>query len=287
MRSRDGQRRLPAVNSSPIVRASSITCSYGGAPVLHEVDLDVGRGDFIGIVGPSGSGKTTLLRALSGAVTPLRGEVSRAPGVRFGFVPQLETVNWDFPVTVSECVLMARTRPLRRFWATRSERRAEHAQLTQVLDKLGIGDLEERHIRALSGGQQQRMFLARALMTDADVLLLDEPTSGLDVKTRHEVLHLLDELRRAGMAVVITTHDLNGLAAHLPEVVCLNGRVMGSGAPADVLTPANLEATFGSPMQVLQHAGMPVVIDGPKLDHDRVGDGAAPHHAEPVVLGRP
>ena len=121
----------------------------------------------------------------------------------------------------------------------------------------------DRHIRALSGGQQQRMFLARALMTDADVLLLDEPTSGLDVKTRHEVLHLLDELRQSGMAVLITTHDLNGIAAHLPHVVCLNGRVIGEGRPTEVLTPANLEATFGSPMQVLQHAGMPVIVDAP------------------------
>ena len=139
----------------------------------------------------------------------------------------------------------------------------ERNKLLDVLDRLGIADLADRHIRALSGGQQQRMFLARALMTDADVLLLDEPTSGLDVKTRHEVLHLLDELRQSGMAVLITTHDLNGIAAHLPHVVCLNGRVIGEGRPTEVLTPANLEATFGSPMQVLQHAGMPVIVDAP------------------------
>jgi ABC-type Mn2+/Zn2+ transport system ATPase subunit len=270
----------------PIVRASSVSFSYGSGPVLQEVDLEIRRSDFVGVVGPSGSGKTTLLRALSGAVDPTSGIVDRVPGVRFGFVPQLETVNWDFPVTVNECVLMARTRPLRHFWATRAERRDERARLERVLDQLGIGDLGDRHIRALSGGQQQRMFLARALMTDADVLLLDEPTSGLDVKTRHEVLHLLDGLRRAGMAVVITTHDLNGLAAHLPTVVCLNGRVMGAGPPADVLTPEILEATFGSPMQVLQHAGMPVVIDGPVPAHGLHGSHqAAPEAAEPIALG--
>ena len=273
----------------PIVRAASVSFAYGGgAEVLHEVDLEVRRGDFIGVVGPSGSGKTTLLRTLSGAAEPTSGVVDRERGVRFGFVPQLETVNWDFPVTVSECVLMARTRPLRKFWATRSERRAERDRLDLVLHQLGIGDLGDRHIRALSGGQQQRMFLARALMTDADVLLLDEPTSGLDVKTRHEVLHLLDALRRTGMAVVITTHDLNGFAAHLPTVVCMNGRVMGAGPPAAVLTPEILEATFGSPMQVLQHAGMPVVVDGPVPAHGLDGS----HHAvvdttEPIVLGSP
>ena len=247
----------------PILSARGVTCSYDGTPVLEEVDLDISRGDFIGVVGPSGSGKSTLLRAVSGALEPVHGTVERGPGVSFGFVPQLEKVDWDFPVTVTECVLMARTRPLRKFWSTRQERRMERNKLLDVLDRLGIADLADRHIRALSGGQQQRMFLARALMTDADVLLLDEPTSGLDVKTRHEVLHLLDELRQSGMAVLISTHDLNGIAAHLPHVVCLNGRVIGEGRPTEVLTPANLEATFGSPMQVLQHAGMPVIVDAP------------------------
>ncbi|MEL6893076.1 MAG: metal ABC transporter ATP-binding protein [Actinomycetota bacterium] len=248
------------VGRETLVRLRGITCAYDAEPVIEDVDLVVGTGDFIGVVGPSGSGKSTLLRAISGAIDPVRGTVERT-GVRFGFVPQLETVNWDFPVTVAECVLMARTRPVRRFWASRAERAAEREQLHGVLDRLGIGKFADRHIRALSGGQQQRMFLARALMTDADVLLLDEPTSGLDVKTRHEVLHLLDDLRGQGMAVVITTHDLNGIAAHLPSVVCLNRVVVGAGTPAEVLTPENLEATYGSPMEVLQHAGMPVVVD--------------------------
>ena len=266
------------MSSDLVVRARSITCSYGHAPVLEDVDLTVRRGDFVGIVGPSGSGKTTLLRALSGAVQPRSGVVERAPGTRFGFVPQLETVNWDFPVTVSECVLMARTRPLRRFWSTRAERRDERERLDEVLDQLGIGDLGDRHIRALSGGQQQRMFLARAMMTDADVLLLDEPTSGLDVKTRHEVLHLLGQLQRSGMAIVITTHDLNGFAAHLPTMVCMNGRVIGVGPPADVLTPEVLEATFGSPMQVLRHAGLPVVVDNPIAASAAHGEHDGHHH---------
>ncbi len=262
---------------TPVVRASGVTCSYDGTIVLDQVDLDIRRGDFIGVVGPSGSGKSTLLRAISGTLAPVRGSVELEPGTSFGFVPQLEKVNWDFPVTVTECVLMARTRPLRRFWATPSERRAERAKLLDVLDRLGIADLADRHIRALSGGQQQRMFLARALMTDADVLLLDEPTSGLDVKTRHEVLHLLDELRRGGMSVLITTHDLNGIAAHLPHIVCLNTSVIGAGSPHDVLTPANLERTFGSPMQVLQHAGMPVIVDAPQTNgFSPNGNGAAP-----------
>ena len=121
--------------------------------------------------------------------------------------------------------------------------------------------LGHRHIRALSGGQQQRVFLARALMGDPHLLLLDEPTSGVDVRTRHEVLHLLSDLNAGGLAVALTTHDLNGIAAHLPKLVCVNTRIIGMGAPVDVLTPHVLEQTYGAPMDVLDHMGVPMVVD--------------------------
>jgi ABC-type Mn2+/Zn2+ transport system ATPase subunit len=137
-----------------------------------------------------------------------------------------------------------------------------------VLGRLGLDDgLAGRHIRELSGGQQQRVFVARALLRRPDLLLLDEPTSGVDVRTRHEVLHLLGDLNADGLAIVLTTHDLNGIAAHLPHLVCLNTSVIGEGAPRDVLTPDVLERTYGAPMEVLEHGGMPVVVDvaGPRL----------------------
>jgi ABC-type Mn2+/Zn2+ transport system ATPase subunit len=209
------------------------------------------------VVGPSGSGKTSLLRVLLGTARPASGTVRRADGLAVGYVPQLETVDWDFPVTVGECVLMSR--PSRRLlpFATR----AEKAEVADVLDRLGIGGLADRHIRSLSGGQQQRMFLARALLRRPDLLLLDEPTSGVDVATRHEVLHLLDDLHSEGLAVVLTTHDLNGMAAHLPHLVALNRTVVAEGPPAQVIVPDVLERTFGARMEVLEHLGMPVVVD--------------------------
>ena len=133
------------------------------------------------------------------------------------------------------------------------------ARSTPCSTRLGIGGLADRHIRELSGGQQQRVFIARALLGRPELLLLDEPTSGVDVRTRHEVLHLLGELNADGLAIVLTTHDLNGIAAHLPHLVCLNRAVIGARArPHEVLTPAILERTYGAPMEVLaarRHAG--------------------------------
>ncbi len=243
---------------SELIRLEGVTARYGTEPVLVDVSLSIRAGSFIGVVGPSGSGKTTLLRVLTGQVQPASGRVVRAPkGVRVGYVPQVETVNWFFPITVREAVMMARADVRRLPWASKEEIR----EAEEVLERLGLAGLGRRHIRELSGGQQQRVFIARAMLKRPDLLLMDEPTSGVDVRTRHDVVHLLHELHHDGQAILVTTHDLNGIAAHLPELVCLNKVVVATGEARAVLTPDVLERTYGAPMDVLTHGGMPVVID--------------------------
>ena len=239
-----------------LVGIHAATFGYDAHPVLEDIDLTVGPGAFIGVVGPSGSGKTSLLQLLLGTATPQHGTVTRRPDVAVGYVPQLETVNWNFPITVFECVLMARNSRLLP-WPTRQER----AEVARVLERLGIGELAGRHIRELSGGQQQRMFIARALLRRPQLLLMDEPTTGVDVTSRHDMLHLLGELNAEGVAILLTTHDLNGVAAHLPQLVALNRCVIAVGSPHDVISAPVLERTFGAPMAVLEHLGMRVVLD--------------------------
>lgn len=248
--------------------------------MLIDIDFAVRPGDFLGVVGPSGSGKSTLLKAMAGAVRPVAGRIVRPRSTAIGYVPQVETVNWFFPVTVREAVLMARIGGRRVPWSSKDDVR----QADRVLDRLGLGELSNRHIRELSGGQQQRVFVARALLRRPDLLLLDEPTSGVDVRTRHDVMHLIHELHHEGIAIVLTTHDLNGIASHLPQVVCLNREVIAVGRPRQVITSDVLERTYGAAMEVLVHGGMPVVVDpyvGDPEDRDVVPLREG-HHGHPA-----
>ena len=273
-----------SLSDQAVVEIRDLTCGYEGAVVLRDVDLRVMREDFIGLLGPSGSGKTTLLRAVLGAVDVYRGGVKvdgepvRGRRPRVGYVPQLESIDWHFPVTVEEVVLMGRTSgsgltP----WHRTEDRDAAY----ETMDRLGIANLGRRHIRELSGGQQQRAFLARALVSNPRLLLLDEPTSGVDIRTRDEILHLLDDLNHAGVAILLTTHEINAVAAHLPRVVCIRERVIADGAASEVITPDILRETYGADMPVTEYEGMVLVAEAPHFfgrhHHHPAGSGEEPH----------
>jgi len=253
---------------SPVVELRTLTAGYGGQPVLRDISLSILPGDFVGLLGPSGSGKTTLLRTVLGAVDIYAGDVLvdgvsvRRRRPRTGYVPQLETIDWNFPATVEEVVMMGRTAdsPLLPWFRPRDRQLAR-----EIMERLGILGLAQRHIRKLSGGQQQRVFLARALASSPRLLLLDEPTAGVDIKTRDDVLHLLHDLNHQGVTILMTTHEINAVAAHLPWVVCLNGRIVAEGPPAAVFTPETLQATYGAEMHVTQYEGMTMVAEAPHL----------------------
>jgi zinc/manganese transport system ATP-binding protein/zinc transport system ATP-binding protein len=264
--------------SAALVELDGVSCSYGGPAVLEDVDLRIEAGALVGIVGPSGAGKTTLLRAIVGGVPSVRGTVRVGgqvvrPGQppRVGWVPQLETVDWHFPATVREVVLMGRWS--RRTWSPRMPR-ADRTDADRLLERLGIGGLGDRQIRELSGGQQQRVFLARALIADPLLLLLDEPTSGVDLKTRDEVLHLLADLNAQGTTILLTTHELNAVAAHLPWVVCVNRTIIATGDPDQVFTPAILNRTYAADLRIVRQDGAVLVAD------------AAPHRLRQALRHR-
>ena len=277
-----GHRPPPHPEGEPLVELRNLTTGYERTPVLRGVDFTLRRGEFAGIVGPSGSGKTTLLRSIAGQTRRFEGAVETHPRegereLRLGYVPQVEAINWNFPLTVGQAVLLGRWREMGwRPWPRPRDREL----LMHILERLGIGHLANRQIRALSGGQQQRTFLARALIGDPDLLLLDEPTSGVDIKTRHEIMHLLGELNRGGTTILMTTHDLNAVATHLPRLVCVGeGAIVADGAPEDVLTPEVLRRTYGADMLVLRRGDAIYVVE--HLDEAMTGSEAATEEAMP------
>ena len=250
----------------PVVELRSVTCGNGGVAVVEHADLKIARGDFVGLLGPRGSGKTTLLKSILGAADVYEGEVlvngrsikDKRPTI--GYVPQLETIDWEFPVTVEQVVMRGLIRK-NRFspWFRQEERDHSYA----IMERLRIAEFGKRHIRQLSGGQQQRAFLARALVSDPSLLLLDEPTSGVDIKTRDEVMHLLDELNHQDITILLTTHEINAVAAHLPWVVCMNGRIVAEGPPSDVFTPDVLKETYNAEIHITEYQGMKLVAESP------------------------
>ncbi len=252
----------------PIVELRDVSFRYAEQPVLEHVSLSIQAGQFAALVGPSGAGKTSLLKLMLGTLRPDQGSVhikgrniQGEPAPHVAYVPQLETVDWNFPVTVAQAVWMGRVRRAGVWpWPLAAERRRIHV----LLAELEIGHLARQHIRDLSGGQQQRVFLARALIAEPDLLVLDEPTTGVDMGVAETMLDLLQQLNRNGMTIVLTTHDLNAAAAHVPWIVCLNRRVIAQGTPHQVFTPTTLRETYRTEMLVLQHEGMLFVQQKPR-----------------------
>ena len=256
----------------PLVELSNVAIRYGATIALENISLRIWPGQFMAIIGPNGGGKTTLLRTILGAISAqqgrvlVRGEELRGASLqRVGYVPQLETIDWNFPITVEEVISMGFF--TRNSWF-RGIRDAERRKLQSVLARLNLIGLGDRHIRELSGGQQQAVFLGRALLGDPELILLDEPTAGLDIRSRDDVIHFLHEINHQGVAVVITAHDLNWVAAHLPWAVCLNRTVIAEGRPQEIFNAAVLKETYSGEMVVFHHDGMVMIGERPHSPHN-------------------
>jgi ABC-type Mn2+/Zn2+ transport system ATPase subunit len=245
----------------------TVTFTAAGAPFLSIRDLDAGYDDrwavagvsldvpasrIVGVIGPNGSGKSTLLRAILGLVPHRRGGVTLG-GVgldrrRVAYVPQRELVDWSFPISAAQVVMMGR---YRRIPPVVPAAPGDHEAVQRALDRVGMTGLADRQIGALSGGQQQRVFLARALVQDADLLLLDEPMTGVDRGTEEAITALMRELRDGGATIMYATHDLE-TAADVSDLLCfVNGRVVAFGPPDETFEPHTLHATFGGELMIL------------------------------------
>ena len=242
-----------------------VTVAYGRRPVLWNIDLTVPAACLFGIVGPNGAGKSTLLKAGLGLV-PLAGGEVRILGApleqvrgRVGYVPQRESVDWDFPVSVTDVVLMGTYARLG--WLRRPGPR-ERSLAAECLDRVGLADVADRQIGRLSGGQQQRVFLARALAQEADVYFLDEPMAGVDARSQERIFRVLSDLRAEGRLVVIVHHDLRSAAEWFEAVALIDMRLVATGPVAEVLTPENLRRTYAGRLDVLDEIGRAVAEGG-------------------------
>jgi manganese/zinc/iron transport system ATP- binding protein len=241
----------------PAVEVHDLTVAYHAQPVLWDVDLTLPEGRLIAIVGPNGAGKSTLLKTILGLVRPTTGwiQVFGAPYAQrrswVGYVPQRESVDWDFPTSAIDVVTMGLYGRIG--WLRRPTRHHKQTAL-DCLQKVGIRELAQRQISQLSGGQQQRVFLARALAQDARLYLMDEPFAGVDATTERAILTLLQELRTQGRTVVAVHHDLQTVAEYFDHVVLLNLRLVASGPIASTFTHENLQRTYGGRLTLLTRA---------------------------------
>lgn len=238
-------------NEIPALAVHDLTVAYRDKPVLWDIDLEVMPGALMGIIGPNGAGKSTLIKAVLGLVKPASGEV-RIFGKPYqeqrrlvGYVPQRGSVDWDFPTSALDVVMMGMYGKLG--WVRRPGK-AERERALECLDQVGMTAFAARQISQLSGGQQQRVFLARALAQDAQLYLMDEPFVGVDATTEQAILGLLRGLQRQGKTVLVVHHDLETVSSAFDHVAILNVRLIAAGRTAETLTPENLRKAYGARM---------------------------------------
>jgi zinc transport system ATP-binding protein len=256
------------VEESQIIKLEHIYVAFQDLLVLEDVSLNVSPGDFLAIIGPNGAGKTTLLKVILGLVRPVSGQVrvfGKAPWAldggrwRIGYVPQMQSVDINFPIYASEAVLMGR---YGRIGLMKRPSSNDRAAVHKAMDRIGIADLADRPLARLSGGQRQRVFLARALANDPTLLLLDEPTTGVDVAATEGLYELLRVLHEDGITILVVSHDVGVVATYVDGVACVNRRLVAHGRPDEVLGSEELAQMYGCDAMFFHHGRVPHLVVG-------------------------
>jgi manganese/zinc/iron transport system ATP- binding protein len=243
---------------NPVLEVHDLMVSYSGKPALWGVDFSLPQGSITGIIGPNGSGKSTLLKSIMGLIpltsgyVKIFGEELDNVRRRVSYVPQRESVDWDFPVSVLDVVLMGR---YAKAGLLRPIKSSDRTLAMECLEKVGMADFAKRQISQLSGGQQQRVFIARALAQQADFYLMDEPFAGVDAATEEAIITLLRDMAKANKNVVVVHHDLDSVRQYFDWLVMLNTRLVASGPVEKVFVPELLKETYGSRLSILTQAG--------------------------------
>ncbi len=238
----------------PILRVENLSLKYPNGYAIEDLTFEVGKGERLAVVGPNGAGKSTLFKIIAGVLNPTSGKVDiygQSPGghICIAYVSQRNQVDWNFPVTVADVVMMGRIGQLGLF---RNPGSRDKKAVRKALQVVGLEKLANRQINQLSGGQQQRMFIARSLAQEAELMLMDEPTSGLDVSSQEEIFNVLDRLREEEVTVLLSLHDLKTAAEKFDRVMLLNIRLLGLGKPKEVLKPENLVAAYHGHLHLVE-----------------------------------
>jgi manganese/iron transport system ATP-binding protein len=237
----------------PILSVKKLCVRYDGRQALHEISFHLHPGERVAVLGPNGAGKSTLFKVISGVLPPTSGQVDVfGTGPRrhicIAYIPQRSQVDWRFPVSVADVVMMGRSAKLRPLsWPSKRD----WAVVREALETVEMSDLSRRQIGQLSGGQQQRMFIARALAQEAELMLMDEPLSGLDTPSQEGLLLLLGRMQSKGVTVMVATHDLEQAARHFDRIMLLNTSLIGFGPASDVLRPEKLQRAYGRRLRLM------------------------------------
>ena len=243
--------------AEPLLEVRGLSVRYGDTSALEDASLSLAAGEFVAVIGPNGAGKSTLLKAILGLIGVSAGELRFSPALgprprgALSYVPQQQTLDWSFPLTVADAVMMGRTGRLGLF---RRPARRDRELVREALESASISDLASRPIAALSGGQKQRVLLARMLARESRILLLDEPLTGVDAVTQEGIFAILERERSRGQALVMVTHDLENAAKWCSHLILLNRSIVAAGPPASVYTAQNITRTFSNSALSHTHA---------------------------------